>query len=115
MPRVKRGVRANKRRKKVIKAAKGYQGNRSTKFKAANQAQLKAGTYAYRDRKVRKRDFRRLWIVRLNAAVREEGMSYSTFIAALKKNKVDLDRKILADIAFTSPETFKKIVDEVKS
>ncbi|MBU1167186.1 50S ribosomal protein L20 [Patescibacteria group bacterium] len=114
MARVKRGVRASKRRKKVLKAAKGFQGGRKSKFKAAKQATLKAGSYAYRDRKVRKREFRRLWITRLNAAVREEGLSYSVFIASLKKNKVDVDRKVLADIAFNYPEVFKKIIDKVK-
>lgn len=114
MARVKRGVRANKRRKNVLKLAKGFQGGRSKKFRAAKQAILKAGSYKYRDRKVRKRDFRQLWITRLNAAVREHGMSYSVFINALKKKNSELDRKVLAQIAFEHPETMKSIVEEVK-
>ena len=114
MSRVKRGVRANKRRKKVIKSAKGYIGGRQSKYKAAKQASIKAGSYAYRDRKARKRDFRSLWIVRINAALEGEGISYNKFIAGRKKKKIELDRKILAEIAFSHPEVFKKIVQEVK-
>ncbi len=114
MARVKRGVRANKRRKNLLKLAKGFQGGRGTKFRQAKQAVLKAGTYKYRDRKVRKREFRKLWILRLNAAVREHDVTYSTFINLLKKKNVELDRKVLADIAFNHPDTFKNIVEEVK-
>lgn len=114
MSRVKRGVRANKRKKNILKRTKGFLGGRKSKFAAAKQALLKAGQYAFRDRKARKRVFRALWITRLNAAVREEGLSYSKFIAGLKKNKVELDRKILAQIAFENPDIFKKIVEKVK-
>ncbi len=109
MPRAKRGVRANKRRKKVIKAAKGYRGGRQRKYKAAKQATIKAGVYAYRDRKARKRDFRRLWITRINAATRMNNLTYSKFIHGLKLANVELDRKVLAELAISDPTGFAKI------
>ena len=93
MSRVKRGVQAKKRHKKILKLAKGYRGARSRTFKVANQAVLKAGQYAYRDRKVKKRTFRSLWIIRINAAVREHGLSYSVFMNGLKKANIDLDMR----------------------
>ena len=99
MPRNKRGVASRARRKKVLKAAKGYYGARSRTFKVAKQAVIKAGQYAYRDRRQRKRQFRRLWIVRINAAAREHGLSYSRFISGLKEAGIEVDRKVLADIA----------------
>ena len=99
----------------MLKRAKGFKQARRTRIQTAKEALLHAGQYAYEGRKNRKRDLRALWIVRLNAAVREQGMSYSKFIALLKKSNVELDRKILADIAATDPATFKQIVDQVKS
>ncbi len=105
---------AHKRRKKVIKKAKGFLFGRSTKFRAAKEALLKAGTYAYRDRRTKKRVMRRLWQTRLNAAVREYGLSYSRFINALKLAKIEIDRKVLSDIAMNNPEIFAKIVEKVK-
>lgn len=114
MPRVKRGKTHLKKRKKLLKKVKGYKWGRKKLPKLAKPAVLKAGTYAYRDRKVKKRTMRRLWQIQLNAAVREHGLSYSQFIAALKKKKVEIDRKILADLAKNNPEVFKTIVDLVK-
>ncbi|NQV13154.1 MAG: 50S ribosomal protein L20 [Parcubacteria group bacterium] len=114
MPRIKRGVTASKRRKKTLKRTKGYLLGRSKKYKQAKEAFLKAGQYSYRDRKAKKRDFRRLWITRLNAAVREHDLSYSKFIAGLKKAKIEVDRKILSDIAVNNPKTFAQIVAQVK-
>ncbi|MFH1509421.1 MAG: 50S ribosomal protein L20 [bacterium] len=114
MPRVKRGVQASKRRKNVLKKAKGYRLERHKKYRAAKQARIKAESYATRDRKVRKRAVRQLWIVRLNAACRKHDLKYSEFMSLLKKNKIELDRKILADIAIKEPKTFKAIVDQVK-
>jgi len=115
MPRIKRGVTANKRRKKILKETKGYQGARSKKYKAAKEAYLKAQKYAFQDRRKRKGQFRKLWIIRMNAAVRKQGLTYSKFINALKKKKITLDRKILADLAVNYPKTFQKIVEAVKS
>jgi large subunit ribosomal protein L20 len=97
-----------------VKQAKGYYGARSRNFKAAKDAVWKAGIYAYRDRRQRKRQFRRLWITRINAAARLNGMSYSTFIAGLKRNQIELDRKILADLAMNQPEAFAKLVQSIK-
>ena len=114
MTRIKRGVAAQKRRKKVIKSAKGFLGARSKKFRAAKEALMKAGTYAYRDRKVKKRTMRRLWQTRLNAAVRKYNLSYSKFIHLCKEAKVELDRKILSEIAIKNPEVFEKIIEQVK-
>ena len=115
MTRIKRGVMANKRRKKVIKKAKGYLNARSKKYKAAKEALMKAGTYAYRDRKVKKRTMRGLWLIRLNAGVREYGLNYSKFIHALKLSNVELDRKILSQIAVENPKIFKNIVEKAKT
>ena len=114
MTRVKRGVTAHKRRKGILKKTKGYIFGRSKKYKAAKEAYLKAGTYAYRDRKVRKREFRKLWIIRINAACRQFGLDYRDFIHGLKKAKIELDRKILADLAVNHPKVFTKIVETVK-
>ncbi len=114
MTRVKRGVQKRKRKKKIIKQAKGYKWGRKSKYRAAKEALMHAWTYAYRDRRTKKRDFRRLWQIRINAACREQGISYSKFINALKKNKIELDRKILATLAKDHPEIFKKIVEKVK-
>ncbi|RLA18344.1 MAG: 50S ribosomal protein L20 [Gammaproteobacteria bacterium] len=109
MPRVKRGVTARARHKKVLKKAKGYYGARSRVYRVAKQAVIKAGQYAYRDRRQRKRQFRALWIVRINAAARECGISYSRFMNGLKKAAVELDRKVLADIAVYDKEAFAKL------
>lgn len=114
MARVKGGVTAHARHKKVLKKAKGYYGRRKNTFRAANAAVEKAGIYAYRDRKVKKRNFRALWIQRINAAVREEGLTYSRFISGLVKAGVELDRKVMADIAMNQPEAFKGLVAQAK-
>jgi len=114
MTRVKRGVMAHKRRKKVIKQAKGYKWGRKSKYKLAKDAVKHALTYAYRDRKTKKRDFRRLWQIKINAAARQNGITYSRFINALKKAKIEIDRKILAHLAEKEPEIFTKIVEKVK-
>lgn len=114
MPRVKRGVNANKRRRNVLKYTKGYRWGRKSKERAAKEALLHAWTHAFAGRKNKKRVFRELWNVKINAAIREEGMSYSKFISALKKKKVALNRKMLADLAEHEPETFKKVVAFVK-
>lgn len=112
--RVKSGTRTRERHKKVLKAAKGYWMSRSSLFRKAKEATLHAGEYAFHGRKRRKRDFKSLWIVRINAAVTEQGMKYSTFMNALKKNKIEVDRKILAQIATEHPHIFTKIVEKVK-
>jgi large subunit ribosomal protein L20 len=109
MPRVKRGVTAKARHKKVLKLAKGYYGARSRVYRVAKQAVIKAGQYAYRDRKQRKRQFRQLWIARINAAARECGLSYSRFMNGLKKASIDLDRKVLADLAVNDKEAFAEL------
>ncbi len=114
MPRVKRGKVRPKKRKKILKQAKGYRWGRKKLIKLAKTAVKKAGVYAYRDRKNKKRVARRLWQIKINAAVREFGLSYSKFINGLKKAKIDLDRKILANLAEEKPEIFKKIIDKVK-
>ncbi len=114
MTRVKRGTIANKRRKKWLKEAKGYNWRRSTNFRAAKEAVIKAKKYAYRDRKTKKRTFRRLWILRLNNALRELGAKYSTFIKSLQDQKIELDRKVLSQLAIENPATFKKLVEQVK-
>ncbi|MEE8551803.1 MAG: 50S ribosomal protein L20 [Desulfobacterales bacterium] len=108
--RVKRGFKARKRRKKVLKLAKGYRGGRSKLFRTATDAVDKALMYAYRDRRVRKRDFRRLWIARINAATRMNNLSYSKFIHGLKLAGVELDRKVLAELAISDPSGFSQIV-----
>jgi len=110
MARVKRGVTSHARHRKVIKQAKGYYGRRKNTIRIAKQAVEKAGQYAYRDRKVRKRTFRALWIQRINAAARASGLSYGRMIDGLKKAGIDLDRKVLADMAVHEPETFKGLV-----
>lgn len=115
MPRVKRGVVARASHKKVLKKAKGYRGARSRVFRVAEQAVTKAGQYAYRDRKTKKRMFRRLWIARINAAARECGMSYSRLMEGLKKAEIDIDRKMLADLAIADAPAFSAIVDKAKA
>lgn len=112
--RVKSGTRTKRRHKKLLKLAKGYWQSRSKLFKKASEATLHAGQYAYDGRKMKKRDFRSLWIVRINAAVRPAGLSYSTFIQKAKAKNVGLDRKVLAQIASEHPTVFQKIVDFVK-
>jgi len=114
MARVKRGVTARRRHKKILKQAKGYYGARSRIFRVAKQAVIKAGQYAYRDRRQRKRQFRSLWITRINAASRANGLSYSRLIAGLKKANVDLDRRVLADLAVHDKAAFTAIVETAK-
>ena len=115
MARVKRGVIARRRHKKILKAAKGYSGARSRVFRVAKQAVTKAGQYAYIGRKQRKRQFRALWIARINAAARANGLSYSRFINGLKKSHIEIDRKVLADIAVFDKDGFSKIADAAKA
>ncbi|GMQ96558.1 MAG: 50S ribosomal protein L20 [Gammaproteobacteria bacterium] len=115
MARVKRGVTAHKRHKKVLKEAKGYFGARSRVYRVAKQAVIKAGQYAYRDRRQRKRQFRSLWIVRINAAAREHGLSYSRMIHGLAKAAIDIDRKILADLAVTDKPGFAVLAEKAKA
>ena len=115
MARVKRGVTAHARHKKVIKQAKGYRGRRKNTFKVAKQAVEKSMQYAYRDRRVKKREFRSLWTQRINAGAREYGISYSVFISGLKKLNISLDRKILADLAMNEPSSFKHLAEQVQS
>jgi large subunit ribosomal protein L20 len=114
MSRVKRGVHARKKRRTTLERAKGYRGQSSKSYKRAKEALLKADSYAYRDRRNKKRDFRRLWIQRINAAARQEGMSYSQFIHGLKLAGVELDRKVLADIAVRDPETFRRFAETAR-
>ena len=114
MPRVKRGVVARARRKKVLKQAKGYYGQRSRSFRVAKQAVIKAGQYAYRDRRQKKRQFRSLWIVRINAQAREHGLTYGRFISGLKKADIELDRKVLADLAMNEKEAFGALAQRAK-
>jgi large subunit ribosomal protein L20 len=115
MPRVKRGVTARARHKKVFQQTKGFRGRRKNVYRVAKQALMKAGQYAYRDRRQRKRQFRALWIARINAAVRELGMSYSVFMAGLKRANIDIDRKVLADLAVMDKPAFAKIASQVKA
>ena len=115
MPRVKRGVTARARHKKIIDLAKGYRGRRGNVYRIAKEAVMKAGQYAYRDRRNKKRVFRALWIARINAAVRELDMSYSVFIAGLKKAAIDIDRKVLADLAVYDRPAFNKIAEQAKA
>ncbi|MEM6852096.1 MAG: 50S ribosomal protein L20 [Pseudomonadota bacterium] len=115
MSRVKRGVTTHARHRKVIKAAKGYYGRRKNTFRTANQAVEKAGQYAYRDRKARKRTFRSLWIQRINAAVREHGLTYGRFINGLSKAGVEVDRKVLADLAMREPAAFTALVKQAEA
>jgi len=115
MPRVKRGVTARARHKKILALAKGYRGRRKNVFRIAKQAVMKAGQYAYRDRRTRKRVFRALWIARINAAARGLGITYSKFMAGMKKASIDIDRKMLAELAVNDPAAFGSIVDKVKA
>lgn len=115
MPRVKRGVTARARHKKVLKLSKGFRGRRNNVYRIAKEAVMRAGQYAYRDRRNRKRDFRRLWIARINAAARQAGMKYSTFMNGLKKAAIEIDRKVLADIAVFDQTAFNKLVEQAKS
>ena len=115
MPRVKRGVTARARHKKILSLAKGYRGRRKNVYRVAKEAVMKAGQYAYRDRRTRKRVFRSLWIARINAAARSHGVTYSRFIAGLKKAQIDMDRKVLAELAVNDPAAFGSIVDKVKA
>lgn len=115
MPRVKRGVTSRASHKKVIARAKGFRGRRNNVFRIANEAVMRAGQYAYRDRRNRKRDFRSLWITRINAAVREHGLSYSVFMNGLKKAAIAVDRKVLADIAVLDKPAFAKFVEKAKA
>ena len=114
MSRVKRGVVVNARRKKILKQAKGYHGQRSRSFRVAKQAVIKAGQYSYRDRRQKKRQFRSLWIIRINAGVRGHGLSYSRFISGLKKAEIELDRKVLADMALNEKEAFSVLAERAK-
>lgn len=115
MPRVKRGVTARARHKKVLAQAKGFRGRRGSAYRIAKEAVMKAGQYAYRDRRNKKRVFRALWIARINAAVREHGMTYSAFINGLNKADIGLDRKVLADMAVLDKPGFAAVVDKVKA
>ncbi len=115
MARVKRSVSAQKKRRKVLEQAKGYWGLKSTNYRYAKEQVEHSLTYAYRDRKNKKRAFRRLWIIRINAGARANGLSYNQFIAGLKAADVELDRKVLADLAITDPEAFSKLADQAKS
>jgi large subunit ribosomal protein L20 len=115
MPRVKRGVTARARHKKVLAQSKGFRGRRGNVYRIAKQAVMKAGQYAYRDRRAKKRTMRALWIARINAAVRELGMSYSTFMAGLKRANIEIDRKVLADLAVLDKPAFAKIAGQVKA
>ena len=114
MTRVKRGVAASKRRKNLLEDAKGYRWKRSSLYRTAKQAVIKAGTYAYRDRRTKKRAFRRLWITRLNIAVRELGLKYSQLISLMTIKKVDIDRKVLSQMAVENPVMFAKFIEKVK-
>jgi large subunit ribosomal protein L20 len=115
MPRVKRGVTARARHKKVLALAKGFRGRRKNVYRIAKQAVMKAGQYAYRDRRNKKRVFRRLWIARINAASRSLGLTYSKFMAGLKKAQISIDRKVLSDLAIHDPAAFGSIVEKVKA
>ena len=115
MPRVKRGVTARARHKKVLALAKGYRGRRKNVYRVAKQAVMKAGQYAYRDRRQRKRQFRQLWIVRINAGARENGLSYSKFMNGLNKAAIEIDRKVLADLAVFEKAAFAQLVEKAKA
>jgi len=114
MSRVKRSVHARKKRRATLERTKGYRGHANSSYKRAKEALLKADSYAYRDRRNRKRDFRRLWITRINAAARQEGMTYGAFMHGLKLAGVELDRKVLADIAVRDPETFRRFAETAR-
>lgn len=115
MPRAKRGFKARRRRNKVLKAAKGYRGGQSKLFRTAKERVMRGDQYAYRDRRAKKRDFRSLWIVRIGAASKALGVSYSQFISGLKKLGVELNRKMLADLAVTAPQAFADLVNQAKT
>ena len=115
MPRVKRGVTAHARHKKILKLAKGFRGRRKNVFRIAKQAVMKAGQYAYRDRRQRKRQFRTLWIARINAAARELGLTYSVFMNGLKKAAIEIDRKVLADLAVFDKPAFAAIAEQARA
>jgi large subunit ribosomal protein L20 len=115
MPRVKRGVTAKARHKKILNQSKGYRGRRGNVYRIAKEAVMKAGQYQYRDRRNKKREFRALWIARINAAVRELGMTYSVFMNGLKKASIDIDRKVLADLAVHDKTAFSKIAEQAKA
>ncbi|MBT9567696.1 MAG: 50S ribosomal protein L20 [Thiobacillus sp.] len=115
MPRVKRGVTARASHKRILDAAKGYRGRRKNVFRVANEAVMKAGQYQYRDRRQRKRQFRALWIARINAASRQHGLTYSVFMNGLTRAEIGIDRKVLSDIAIFDKDAFAKIVDQVKA
>ena len=114
MSRVKRSVHARKKRRATLERTKGVRGQAKSSYKRAKEALIKADTYAYRDRRNKKRDFRRLWIVRINAAARQEGMSYSQFMHGLKEAGIEVDRKVLADIAVRDPETFRRFAEKAR-
>lgn len=114
MARVKGAMHTRARRKKILKLAKGYRGAKSKNFRTANQAVMKSLVYAYRDRKAKKREFRQLWIARINAATRANGMSYSKFMNGLKQKGIEINRKMLSEIAISNPEAFKELVDQVR-
>ena len=114
MTRVKRSVHARKKRRATLERAKGFRGEAHSNYKRAKEAVMKADSYAYRDRRNRKRDFRRLWITRINAAARQNGMSYSEFMHGLKLAEVEVDRKVLADIAVRDPETFRRFAERAR-
>ena len=114
MARIKGAVKTRARRKKILKLAKGYRGAKSKLFKTANQAVMKSLSYSYRDRKAKKREFRQLWIARINAAARMNGISYSKFMNGLKKNNININRKMLSEIAISDPAAFTKLVEKVK-
>ena len=115
MSRVKRGVTAKARHKKILALAKGYRGRRKNVYRVAKQAVMKAGQYAYRDRRQRKRVFRQLWIIRINAAARENGLSYSKFMNGLRRATIEVDRKVLADLAVFDKATFAQLVEKAKA
>ncbi|HEX7531665.1 MAG TPA: 50S ribosomal protein L20 [Methyloceanibacter sp.] len=115
MPRVKRGVTARARHKKVLALAKGFRGRRKNVFRIAKEAVMRAGQYAYRDHRTKKRVFRQLWIARINAATRGLGVTYSKFMAGLKKASIDIDRKVLADLAVSDPAKFSEIAEQAKA
>jgi large subunit ribosomal protein L20 len=115
VPRIKRSVPARKKRRKVLAQAKGYFGQSHVSYRKAKEQLLKSDAYAYRDRKTRKRVFRRLWIVRINAAARREGLSYNQFVAGLRKAEIDLDRKVLADLAVNDPAAFSQVAARAKA
>jgi large subunit ribosomal protein L20 len=114
MPRIKRSVHAQKKRRKVLDEAKGYWGLKKSSYRRAKEQSIKSGTYAYRDRRARKREFRRLWITRINAGAREHGMSYNQLIHGLKAAQIDVDRKMLADLAVREPEAFAQMAARAK-